>query len=201
MKIKKFITSLLSIIILSNFVCNVSLATESQNSKNLSETQEENITLREQKIKVLKDLKEKTDKLYSDNIKALENMSDANYNYNLKIIKIAKYIGYAIAGALCGVIFYASTLGIKGFDTLSNKIKSLGYKKGFEEWFAKSSSIHKNRFIRSIAGSVICPSNFSTFLNKVLITFNPYNSAGFEKFDDIKEIYYDANNLYDELKK
>ena len=83
MKIKKFITSLLSIIILSNFVCNVSLATESQNSKNLSETQEENITLREQKIKVLKDLKEKTDKLYSDNIKALENMSDANYNYNL----------------------------------------------------------------------------------------------------------------------
>jgi len=206
MEIKKFITSLLSIIILSNFACNVSLATEQQNSKSVSKTQEENISLREQKIKIIKDLMEKNDKLYSDNIKSLENMSDADFNHNLKTIKIAKFIGWVIAVPICSFTFYSVILGIKGFEMLYNKINSLGYKKGFKEWFPKYYSIHSSPIDRLINGQLFCRSNkmkssFTALLNKVLKTFNPNNSSEINNFEDIKKIYYDANDLYNELEK
>ena len=151
---KKFIASILSTLMLSSFVSNISLAQEpTTNDVNQIQIEE---TAREKAIKLCKQEQEKKDKFFENEIKKLENMSDKDYENNLTKKPISRFI--------CSIISFG-TFVILPIICLILKYYN-GYDSGKQDGFMKGA-------LESCEGINVDTSEAKKFLKSFISKLHP----------------------------
>lgn len=144
---------------------------------------------REKSIEKIKNDIEKKQKL----IQKYENMTDKKFSWRRVLLATIKSIGvlFLMSCSMCAI----------GIALLRNF--ELGYYSGYSAGYTAcyESNLGRHSFSQSTDGNSAFLSEAKTFVRKLLSTFHPDTFKQAKTFDDVKELYYLANNFYDDYLK